>query len=148
MNRFAFSIYCDDVRQEVGNKLSLIGIYREKMLVSALPVLIPKLCVCVWARTPESKPFRALKIKLFLNDKILVEQDAPSLQMDEAQSARTALTPLPGESLMPTLTAQIAVQISPLPIEAPSVLRVRVQTEEEELRAGGLTIEVAGMHAG
>lgn len=41
--------FCDDVRRELGNKLSLIGLYNEAIVVSAGPgpILLPKLAL-VW----------------------------------------------------------------------------------------------------
>jgi hypothetical protein len=41
------SILCDDVREEKGNKISLMGIYFHKMIVSRIPMALPKLCLCV-----------------------------------------------------------------------------------------------------
>lgn len=53
-------VFCDDVRHEIGNKVSLIGIYGGEMLIqtSALPVLLPKLGVHVFINTPIKKPFK------------------------------------------------------------------------------------------
>ncbi len=39
----AFTLFCDDVRQEVGGKLSAMGIYQGFMGISADEVLLPKL---------------------------------------------------------------------------------------------------------
>jgi hypothetical protein len=41
------SILCDDVRQEVGNKSSLMGMYDKDIVFSDLPALLPKLCLYV-----------------------------------------------------------------------------------------------------
>lgn len=44
-----YQITCDDVRLEVGNKLSLMGIFQE-IYVQRLPVVLPKLAVVTqWA---------------------------------------------------------------------------------------------------
>lgn len=37
-------IICDDIREEVGNKFSLIGIYRGDVLNLHMPHVLPKLC--------------------------------------------------------------------------------------------------------
>lgn len=37
--------FCDDIRHEVGGKVSFIGAYSQKMLVQQFPVRLPKLCV-------------------------------------------------------------------------------------------------------
>jgi len=45
--KLEYSIVCDDIRQEINNKLSFIGIYgslNPQILVSKVPFLFPKLC--------------------------------------------------------------------------------------------------------
>lgn len=39
-----YQILCDDVRLEIGNKLSLMGIFQE-MYVQKLPVILPKMAI-------------------------------------------------------------------------------------------------------
>jgi uncharacterized protein DUF6941 len=47
--RVANCIFCDDVRLEVGNKLSLMGVYSNDILFPAAPPsMLQKLCVVVW----------------------------------------------------------------------------------------------------
>ena len=43
--KFKFSILCDDVRQEVGNKLSFIGVYSKELHIPKTPFTFPKLCI-------------------------------------------------------------------------------------------------------
>lgn len=45
MPRELFSIVCDDIRLEEGNKVSLMGIYAQGIFVSQLPFIFPKLCL-------------------------------------------------------------------------------------------------------
>ncbi|MDP1837844.1 MAG: hypothetical protein Q8N31_13540 [Reyranella sp.] len=47
--RAAFSIFCDDIRLEAGNKLSFMGVYGSEIIFSApSPVTWPKLCIVTW----------------------------------------------------------------------------------------------------
>jgi len=39
-----YFVVCDDIRQEVGNKISLIGIYSNNIIQIPIPSVIPKLC--------------------------------------------------------------------------------------------------------
>ncbi len=41
---FEYTIICDDIREEVNNKLSFIGVYGSNILVSKIPFVFPKLC--------------------------------------------------------------------------------------------------------
>jgi hypothetical protein len=42
--KFEYAIVCDDIRQEIGNKLTFVGVYQDQIIVSRLPFTFPKLC--------------------------------------------------------------------------------------------------------
>lgn len=50
--RFAHCLFCDDIRVEVGNKQSLMGIYIGDIVLSGIPqgapLQLPKFAICVW----------------------------------------------------------------------------------------------------
>ncbi len=57
------TIICDDIRQEVGRKVSLIGIYDEAVIVAKVPARLSKLCVYQrWIGTDQPRTFR-LEVK-------------------------------------------------------------------------------------
>lgn len=45
--KFEYAIICDDIRQEISNKLSFIGIYGKDIFVSKIPFTFPKLCFAI-----------------------------------------------------------------------------------------------------
>ncbi|MDY6950872.1 MAG: hypothetical protein SWE60_05125 [Thermodesulfobacteriota bacterium] len=51
---FEYAIICDDIRHEMGDKFSLIGIYGSDIYVAQIPFLFPKLCVVVAYRHMQS----------------------------------------------------------------------------------------------
>ncbi len=42
--KLIYDLVCDDIRQELGNKSSFIGIYRSKIIILPIPSVLPKLC--------------------------------------------------------------------------------------------------------
>ena len=42
-----FTLLCDDVRREVGNKYSFMGIYGKKIIFNRIPAVLPRLCLVV-----------------------------------------------------------------------------------------------------
>ena len=42
--RFEYLIICDDIRAEIKNKFTLVGIYTDSIILSKLPYSFPKLC--------------------------------------------------------------------------------------------------------
>jgi len=75
--RYLSTIFADDIRQEVGGKISVIGIYKSKMLVEKFPLEIPKLAVLMSAVTSINEPFSNLTFKVLKNDEILQELSVP-----------------------------------------------------------------------
>ncbi len=75
-------IWCDDIRLEVGNKPSFMGVYIGGLTVPSLPVVIPKLVLYVWLSTPLDKPFKQIKIRIVRDDKseiFTVDLGAPEI---------------------------------------------------------------------
>ncbi len=78
------SILCDDVRQEAGNKYSLMGIYDGGIVFADFPALLPKLCLCV--RMDEMKTaFRKCKVALKVPEvePIHLEVDSPEVSIGD-----------------------------------------------------------------
>jgi hypothetical protein len=47
--RSAISVLCDDIRAELGQKISLMGLYGPEIIIYAMPpIVLPKICGVVW----------------------------------------------------------------------------------------------------
>ncbi len=42
-----FTLICDDIREEVGNKISMMGVYAKDIFVPKFPFTFPKLCFVI-----------------------------------------------------------------------------------------------------
>lgn len=72
--RWLDTIYCDDVRMEVGNKKSLMGVYESDMLLGDVPpAALPKLCIVLRAWTAKELMFRSLSFRVEMNGVSLLE---------------------------------------------------------------------------
>lgn len=132
-SRYIHAIFCDDVRTEIGGKLSLMGLYQGSVHLSApaLPIVMPKICVLVEARTPSTDPFQKLHIRVLFDENVLAEGD---FAFDQLQAANTS-------EEINYITHGIIFTIQPFVIEREGVLRVRAETEHGEIKAGGIKIE-------
>lgn len=134
--RFVHVLYCDDIRQEIGNKLSYMGTYEGIMLVPAFPVTIPKLAIAIRVSTACDRPFKSLTVRVLREDAVLAEVSVPE--------ERLSVRPIPNSALGPedeiSLEFLAIVNIAPLTLDAASKLRVRAQTEDEELKGAALII--------
>jgi len=60
-------IWCDDIRQEVGNKPSFMGVYSELALPS-VPIVLPRLAAYVTLYTPITTPLADLALRIMKSD--------------------------------------------------------------------------------
>jgi hypothetical protein len=142
VTRFVHSVFCDDIRQEVGNKLSYMGCYVGQMFVLSFPLTLPKLCVAMYAVTYASNPFKLLKFRLLKNEETIAE--AEMNVTDIAMSPRPI--PFAGDELRMMFTQ--AFQFPAFQLSEPCVLRVRAITEEGDIKGGGLFIDLAPIQDG
>ena len=130
-SRTVIAQFCDDVRQEIGNKFSLMGCYGTDLYVPSFPITLPKLCVFVHVRTPREQPFRRLTLRLMRGAEVLSELEA---NPDKLNAGDT-----PEWARWLSMTGILAV--TPFHATAACRLRVVAETESEALESGQFLIE-------
>jgi hypothetical protein len=128
-DRFISTQFCDDIRQEVGNKLSLIGCYPGTIQVERLPAMLPKLCAMVKVYTPLERPFTRLAVRIVRGEQTLAELRFPPENLVSALDVPAA---------NPWHMVSAGLVMAPFHVEAPCTLCVEAETEEGILH-GGLT---------
>jgi len=123
--------FCDDVRQEIGNKFSLMGCYGTDLYVPAFPITLPKLCVFVHVRTPREQPFQRLTLRLVRGGERLSELIADPEKLNAGDT--------PDWARWLSMTGILAV--APFHAAAPCRLQVQAETESETLESGQFLIE-------
>ena len=134
-DRFVTAIFCDDMRLEIGNKMSFMGCYQGDLFVASAPIVLPKFCVHATVWTPKENRFHALSVRFVLNDIELARVEAPVSDPEVA-------TRIVDESAT-RVGISVAIAFSPFMIEKPTTLRVLATTEEGEIVGPRLLIKVA-----
>jgi hypothetical protein len=130
-NRTVITQFCDDVRQEIGNKFSLMGCYGTDLYVPSFPITLPKLCVFVHVRTPREQPFGRLTLRLMRGGDVLSELEANPEKLNSGDT--------PAWARWLSMTGILAV--TPFQASGPCRLRVVAETESEALESGQFLIE-------
>jgi len=133
--RNGYTIFCDDVRMEAGNKLSLMGIYRNQLYVPSFPFTLIKLCLVINVRTPADQPFKELKYKILHDD-----EEKTTLEISPDDLGSTFDPPEDGEEYQQTHQAVLTVHN--LKVEKPMKIMVRAETPDGEIKAGALLISM------
>lgn len=140
MSKFLSTTFCDDIRQEVGGKISLIGVYNGVMYVPEFPVTLPKLWLMATLVMPHKESPKSMKISVTKNSEPLVDLDATEEYLRELANPPEPVVPMPsGSQRVSTSLAQVC--FAPLVINEPCVLRVMATTDKGEIRGLGLQIQ-------
>lgn len=147
MNRYMHVVFCDDVRQEVGNKQSLIGIYGADLFVNEMPIALPRLSIVITMATEASNPLQSLSFVILKGAERVAEIVIPAEELAKAQPIASGqqAPPIEGDDgpSAPSLFAYNAIlSIAPFPIEKPQVLRVIATIDGEEIRGPGLRLRL------
>lgn len=138
-DRFLHAIYCDDIRFEVQNKLSLMGVYYVSITPEVMPTYLARFCAHCAAVTPIERPFRKLELQLLLNDVVVQEMHLPpeALVMNPDHSVLTTPERLGyGGNLI----------VSPLYLSEPGEITVRAITEDGILKGPRLAVLEPSSH--
>jgi hypothetical protein len=131
--RAATCVFCDDIRAEVGNKISLMGIYASDILLSSPPpVMLPKFALVAWVLSDfDDRPTR-------VTVRILVPPGRTELARLEADTDEVLFPHAPDELSKASL--RIMTTMMPLTLTEEGFLEVMIDTERETFRAGRLRI--------
>lgn len=132
------TVFCDDIREEVGNKRSLMGIYQGEMFIQSLPVLLPRLCFYISYVSDFSKPREKVEFKVV---KGADEEELFSTGVIDAGRPVTNENNLGVPYLNSTLT--LAFGMSPFMIDSETVIRIVAISGAEKVLGPCLRVRLA-----
>lgn len=133
-SRLVIAQFCDDIRQEIGNKYSLMGCYGDEMVFDKLPAVASKLCAQIRVITPADRPFARLIVRARINDDILAEIEMPVSDL-------TGSLLLKGASSETGRVAVVAMMsFTPLAVSEPCKIRIEAETEDGIILGSRLSI--------
>lgn len=136
--RLVLAQFFDDIRQEMGNKLSLIGCYvGGEMVFQKIPGALPELFTFVTAITPKDKPFEKLNIRATINGELMAEMCVAPEQLSPNAHAPSSN---PDAS---RLMATVVMSFAPFVVSKQCTLKIEAETEEGTFHAGSLFIREA-----
>jgi hypothetical protein len=141
---YGYTIFCDDIRHEVGGKVSYIGVYRERLYVhGSFPFVVPKFGFGITCLQKARLFLPISKLVIFLpgdaDDKPSIEAEGPppGYERDAREAAEE-------DSSNPHGQIRVAanVVIGPVEISQPGFIKVRACRNNDELiRCGMLDIQ-------
>lgn len=146
MSRYGYSIFCDDVRNEVGGKLSFVGCYNAVMFIPRVnSFFLPKFCIHTHIVSPATEPFRSIYVRCYApgSSEPIVEEliDTPALS-DQRRLVSELET---GREAPKIIVAAASIILSPFEIRGAGLISVRAVVDDiqAEVSLGSLRVVVA-----
>lgn len=144
MDRYGYSIFCDDIRNEAGGKLSFIGCYNGVIFISGrFPLVLPRLCVHTHIVSPAARPFNSLTVRCYLpgDEQPVAEEPIETPKLGDQAALVANLKPDASAPLY--IVAATSLVFTPLELRSAGLMRIRAVTDEAgpEIRLGSLRIE-------
>lgn len=137
MARTLQTIWCDDVRMEVGNKMSLMGIYSAELLVPTFPFVLQKLCLSCKISADIKKPFKQLKIVVSKNDEVIAEVDLTESVLQQSVESNQI------KDNAKFIAVQSFFAFGQMTIDKPVTFRAEAISDTGVIKGHGLRVELA-----
>lgn len=136
---YGSTIFCDDLREEVGGKKTFIGCYSESLLTTSFPLLLPIFALYIRFLEPLKDTSEVLLIRVFIenengDEEALLDAELPS---DRHQQVRNTG---PSDEDADKLASVLQLRASPLVIQGPGFIRVRAYRGDEHFKLGSLRV--------
>lgn len=132
MTRTIESVWCDDIRNEMSGKISLMGVYQSELIVP-VEVTIPKLCCYIMLKSPIDEKISSVVIRLMKND----SEELVRANIDEVPDIPQDM---PDAKFYHISAAMI---IAPFQIDkSTQCLRAVAEIDGQEISGAGLNIRV------
>jgi hypothetical protein len=146
MERYGYSIFCDEIRNEVGGKLSFVGCYNAIMFTAkAFPITLPKFCIHFHVFSPVTQPYESLISRCYVpgqTDPVAEE----AVGVPTLHDQMSLLADLPGNGgAPPCIVVAASLVFTPFEIPEPGMIQIRalINGGPGELQVGSLTVAPA-----
>lgn len=136
-----YALFCDDIREELGDKYSLIGVYTEVLRVAEIPFTLPQLAVLIsYWEDPADIRDATFKV-LFTPD------GAPDEEiLSHARGGFEPSPPVRSANEDPSGTSEIVdfhilLRIANIRVRRPGRFKVRAYRGDDEIRLGTLLVD-------
>ncbi|WP_192215323.1 DUF6941 family protein [Methylobacterium bullatum] len=133
------ALFCEDIRNEVGGSISLIGVYQSDLVVPALPMILPKFAIAITVVTnPLPGDIQRIKLEVFFPG----DGERPSIDINREVSTKDAVTnkKSPDPDVPPHMKLLQNIFMSPIEISQEGFIKVRVHINDTRIKAGVLRV--------
>ena len=135
--RWGFSIFCEDIRVEVGEKSSWMGIFRKEILIpDQFPVFVNSIAVIIKYYENKGSCDGDLEFRVYGTDDVIVGQQ----RIGRREIAATVLAPVASGQDENLVAFEIPFIFAPMVFEREGFLKVRMYDGVEEVKLGSIRV--------
>jgi hypothetical protein len=145
MEPFGTAVFCDDIRFELSNKISLVGVYGyEMVLFGSFPATLPKLGIFSAVRFPKTQKIPSVKILIYFPGD---QEDSPSHTQDIPIQLAPDDFPTPDPSEFPDPSEYYGfnypILFSPIILRQSGYIRIRAVEGDTRIKVGTMKVREA-----
>lgn len=140
MERRGHTLFCDDIRHEVGNKISYIGCYTGDIIFrQELPATFSKIGFSITLETPADYPFQQITVKILLpGDDYENPSLTGNLSISQTDKIDRQNDEIEGEEKIHKLVNNVVVES--LEVKREGYIRVRADCDGEIIKCGSIRV--------
>jgi hypothetical protein len=134
---FGYTVFCDDIRHEIGGKQTIVGAFSENLLIFGEPPFsLPKMGFFITYSESRTAPKLPLALQIYLPEDV---EDRPTHSFElPTMPDDVQIDPmLPPDT---NIALRIPLVISPIEIRQEGLLRVRMKRGDDVVCIGSLPV--------
>ena len=136
-----YTIFCDDLRQEVSGKVTIVGAYSGGMqIVAEGPISLPRFAAMVLLWTDPAAPRKGLVLKLMFETDDGEIEEVFSADFSAEQLGTATLDP---QGSTDHIELRSMVQLANVQISRSGRFKVRFYDQSDEIRVGTLRVLIS-----
>ena len=143
---YGYTIFCDDIRMEIGNKHSFVGIYSSSININKpLPYKFPKFALSIHYVERPGESADPVTLSIYLPGD---SDDAPTVKSDvPIEPMRSQETPADIVLDDPVISVAMQIVLAPLEIKSEGLIKVRAYRGDLEIRLGTIRVQAPSAEA-
>ncbi|MGX7708986.1 DUF6941 family protein [Methylobacterium sp. Gmos1] len=136
---YGTTIFCEDIRQEVGGSLTIVGAIQKNIIIPEFPVIIPKFGMMTVVVLPRDKPKNLdINLQIFIPG----DEDIPTISHPSHVRTEDIMTERDHSDLdvPPHYKLLQHIVLSPFEIKQEGFVKVRLNINGETIKAGAIRI--------
>ena len=132
---FGSSVFCDDIRPELGNKHSFMGVYNGSIILPQFPFTLPKFCIFVYYFEKVDAVVPPLTLQVYLPGD---QPENPRISVEVPSQPELPLPPNFNILDDPRKVINVPIQIAPFVFDCEGPIKVRMKRGDDIIRLGSL----------